>query len=172
MRLLRAKRKITHAGIPDQVPAVSALPERLDGVLAVVYLIFTSGYSRSASDLTEESIPPLARLLVDLIPDNDETRSLLRLMLLQHARRPRPHGQRRPGHPRRPGSVPVGLVHDRRSAQHHPTARPPPRPNLPGASPTWRRSTPPPAAPPTPTGRGSSDSTTNCCNCCRPRSSR
>jgi RNA polymerase sigma-70 factor (ECF subfamily) len=55
-------------------------------VLAVVYLIFTSGYSRSASDVTEEAIR-LGRLLVDLMPDNDETRSLLRLMLLQHARR-------------------------------------------------------------------------------------
>jgi RNA polymerase sigma-70 factor (ECF subfamily) len=85
-RLLRAKRKITHAGIPYHVPAASALPERLDGVLAVVYLIFTSGYSRSASDVTEEAIR-LGRLLVDLMPDNDETRSLLRLMLLQHARR-------------------------------------------------------------------------------------
>jgi RNA polymerase sigma-70 factor, ECF subfamily len=85
-RLLRAKRKITHAGIPYQVPAASALPERLDGVLAVVYLIFTYGYSRSASDVTEEAIR-LGRLLVDLMPDNDETRSLLRLMLLQHARR-------------------------------------------------------------------------------------
>jgi RNA polymerase sigma-70 factor, ECF subfamily len=57
-RLLRAKRKITHAGIP----------------------------SRSASDVTEEAIR-LGRLLVDLMPDNDETPSLLRLMLLQHARR-------------------------------------------------------------------------------------
>jgi RNA polymerase sigma-70 factor, ECF subfamily len=85
-RLLRAKRKITHAGIPYQVPAASALPERLDGVLAVVYLIFTSGYSRSASEVTEEAIR-LGRLLVDLMPDNDETRGLLRLMLLQHARR-------------------------------------------------------------------------------------
>jgi RNA polymerase sigma-70 factor, ECF subfamily len=85
-RLLRAKRKITHAGIPYRVPAASALPERLDGVLAVVYLIFTSGYSRSASDVTEEAIR-LGRLLVDLMPDNDETRGLLRLMLLQHARR-------------------------------------------------------------------------------------
>ena len=68
------------------MPAASALLERLDGVLAVVYLIFTSGYPRSASDVTAEAIR-LGRLLVDLMPDNDETRGLLRLMLLQHARR-------------------------------------------------------------------------------------
>jgi RNA polymerase sigma-70 factor, ECF subfamily len=167
-RLLRAKRKITHAGIPYHVPAASALPERLDGVLAVVYLIFTSGYSRSASDVTEEAIR-LGRLLVDLMPDNDETRGLLRLMLLQHARR---HARMvgGPGHPRRPGSVPVGLVHDRRSAHYHPAARPPPRP-LPGAS---RPGGGPRHRPQRRRHRlaKASDSTTNCCNCCRPRSSR
>ena len=85
-RLLRAKRKITHAGIPYQVPAADALPDRLDGVLATVYLIFTSGYARSAGDLAAEAIR-LGRLLVRLMPDSDETRALLALMLLQHARR-------------------------------------------------------------------------------------
>jgi RNA polymerase sigma-70 factor (ECF subfamily) len=85
-RLLRAKRKIAHARIPYRVPDATALPERLDGVLATVYLIFTSGYARSAADLAEEAIR-LGRLLVDLMPDTDETRALLALMLLQHARR-------------------------------------------------------------------------------------
>jgi RNA polymerase sigma-70 factor (ECF subfamily) len=85
-RLLRAKRRIAHAGIPYRVPDAAALPERLDGVLATVYLIFTSGYARSATDLAEEAIR-LGRLLTDLMPDSDETRALLALMLLQHARR-------------------------------------------------------------------------------------
>ncbi len=85
-RLLRAKRKIAHAAIPYQVPSAAALPERLDGVLATLYLIFTSGYTRSAADLAEEAIR-LNRLLVGLLPDSDETRALLALMLLQHARR-------------------------------------------------------------------------------------
>jgi RNA polymerase sigma-70 factor (ECF subfamily) len=84
-RLLRAKRKITHAGIPYQVPATEALPDRLDGVLATVYLIFTSGYARSTDDLAAEAIR-LGRLLVRLMPDFDETRGLLALMLLQYAR--------------------------------------------------------------------------------------
>jgi RNA polymerase sigma-70 factor (ECF subfamily) len=85
-RLLRAKRRIAHAGIPYRVPDAAALPERLDGVLATVYLIFTSGYARSAVDVADEAIR-LGRLLVDLMPDSAETRALLALMLLQHARR-------------------------------------------------------------------------------------
>jgi RNA polymerase sigma-70 factor (ECF subfamily) len=85
-RLLRAKNKIAHAGIPYQVPGASTLPERLDGVLATVYLIFTSGYARSAGDLAAEAIR-LGRLLMRLLPDSDEARALLALMLLQHARR-------------------------------------------------------------------------------------
>ena len=85
-RLLRAKRKIAHAQIPYRVPDAAALPERVDGVLATVYLIFTAGYAGSAADLAAEAIR-LGRLLVDLLPDSDETRGLLALMLLQHARR-------------------------------------------------------------------------------------
>jgi RNA polymerase sigma-70 factor, ECF subfamily len=85
-RLLRAKNKIAHAGIPYQVPGAAARPERLDGVLATLYLIFTSGYARSAGDLAEEAIR-LGRLLVRLLPESDESRALLALMLLQHARR-------------------------------------------------------------------------------------
>jgi RNA polymerase sigma-70 factor, ECF subfamily len=85
-RLLRAKRKIAHAGIPYRVPPASAMAGRLDGVLATVYLIFTSGYARSTGELAEEAIR-LGRLLLTLMPDSDETRALLALMLLQHARR-------------------------------------------------------------------------------------
>jgi RNA polymerase sigma-70 factor (ECF subfamily) len=85
-RLLRAKRKIAQAGIPYRVPSADVLPERLDGVLAVVYLSFTEGYAVADAALAEEAIL-LARLLTDLMPDSDETRSLLALMLLQHARR-------------------------------------------------------------------------------------
>ena len=84
-RLLRAKNKIAHAGIPYRVPT-DDLPERVDGVLAVVYLVFTEGYATGASSLADEAIR-LGRLLVRLLPDSDETRALLGLMLLQHSRR-------------------------------------------------------------------------------------
>jgi RNA polymerase sigma-70 factor (ECF subfamily) len=85
-RLLRAKNKIAHAGIPYRVPSDDILPERIDGVLAVVYLVFTEGYATAARSLADEAIR-LGRLLVTLMPDSDETRALLALMLLQHARR-------------------------------------------------------------------------------------
>jgi RNA polymerase sigma-70 factor (ECF subfamily) len=91
-RLTRAKRKIAEAGIPYRVPADADLPERLDGVLAVVYLVFTEGYAPGAgarlvrTELCEEAIR-LGRLLLELMPDEPEVRALLALMLLQHARR-------------------------------------------------------------------------------------
>jgi RNA polymerase sigma-70 factor (ECF subfamily) len=86
-RLLRAKRKIANAGIPYRVPPADVLPDRLDGVLAVVYLVFTAGYSAPADDeLAAEGIR-LGRLVVELMPDSDEARGLLSLMLIQHARR-------------------------------------------------------------------------------------
>jgi RNA polymerase sigma-70 factor (ECF subfamily) len=85
-RLLRAKRKISNAGISFRVPSASMLAERLDGVLAVIYLVFTSGYAESAAELADEAIR-LGRLLVELMPDSDEARGLLALMLLHHARR-------------------------------------------------------------------------------------
>ncbi|MCW2764169.1 MAG: polymerase subunit sigma-24 [Nocardioides sp.] len=85
-RLLRAKNKIANAGIPYRVPTPAMLPERLDGVLAVVYLAFTEGYA-ATDDATAEEAIRLGRLLVELVPDSDEARGLLALMLLQHSRR-------------------------------------------------------------------------------------
>jgi RNA polymerase sigma-70 factor (ECF subfamily) len=85
-RLLRAKTKIANAGIPYRVPPDDVLPERLDGVLAVLYVVFTEGYATAAHELAEEAIR-LGRLLMTLMPDAGEARALLSLMLLQHSRR-------------------------------------------------------------------------------------
>jgi RNA polymerase sigma-70 factor (ECF subfamily) len=91
-RLTRAKAKITAAAIPYRVPAADALPERLDGVLAVLYLMFNEGYVASSGvdllrvDLCEEAIR-LTRLLASLLPDAPEAQGLLALMLLHHSRR-------------------------------------------------------------------------------------
>ena len=85
-RLLRAKRKIAHAGIPYRVPAPEQLAERTGGVLAVLYLVFNEGYGRREGELAGEGLR-LSRLLVDLMPGEDETRGLLALVLFQQARR-------------------------------------------------------------------------------------
>jgi RNA polymerase sigma-70 factor (ECF subfamily) len=86
-RLLRAKRKIANAAIPYRVPSVEMLPERLDGVLAVVYLVFTEGWAAGADSALAEEAIRLGRLLVELLPESGEARDLLALMLLQHSRR-------------------------------------------------------------------------------------
>ncbi|TDU82221.1 RNA polymerase sigma-70 factor (ECF subfamily) [Kribbella voronezhensis] len=86
-RLTRAKQKIQYAGIPYRVPPAHLLPERTPAVLAVLYLLFNEGYSDVVrSNLSGEAIR-LARLLVQLMPDEPEACGLLALMLLHDARR-------------------------------------------------------------------------------------
>ncbi len=86
-RLVRAQKKIQNAGIPYRVPPIELLPERLAGVLAVLYLLFNEGYTTvSRVDLAEEAIR-LTRLLAQLMPAEPEIRGLLALELLQHSRR-------------------------------------------------------------------------------------
>jgi RNA polymerase sigma-70 factor, ECF subfamily len=90
-RIVRAKAKIRDAHIPYQVPSIAELPERLDAVLQVIYLVFNEGYSASSgalltrADLSNEAIR-LGRLLMELLPDAEVT-GLLALMLLQESRR-------------------------------------------------------------------------------------
>jgi len=97
-RIVRAKGKIRDARIPYQVPGREDLPDRLDAVLHVVYLVFNEGYSASSGDaivrhdLCDEAIR-LGRLLVDLLPE-PEAMGLLALMLLHDARR---HARTAPG---------------------------------------------------------------------------
>jgi RNA polymerase sigma-70 factor, ECF subfamily len=84
-RLTRAKHKIRDAGIPFAVPPDHLLPERLDAVLVVVYLIFNEGWGGGRIDLSAEAIR-LGHSLTELMPDEAEAHGLLALMLLGHAR--------------------------------------------------------------------------------------
>ncbi|SDN03155.1 RNA polymerase sigma factor [Allokutzneria albata] len=85
-RITRAKKKIREARIPFRVPGADELPERLPGVLQVVYSVFTEGYAAQRPDMAEEAIR-LARILRGLMPSEREVTGLLALLLLIHARR-------------------------------------------------------------------------------------
>jgi RNA polymerase sigma-70 factor, ECF subfamily len=91
-RIVRAKTKIRDAAIPYQVPSPAELPERLDAVLRVIYLVFNEGYAATSGqtvtrqDLSGEAIR-LARLVLELLPGEREPRGLLALMLLHESRR-------------------------------------------------------------------------------------
>lgn len=90
-RIVRGKAKIRDAGIPFVIPNSEDLPERLESVLAVIYLVFNEGYSASSgnamtrADLSSEAIR-LGRLLLELLPDPD-VKGLVALMVLQESRR-------------------------------------------------------------------------------------
>jgi len=90
-RLVRAKQKIAHARIPYRVPPASALPQRLPGVLAVLYLVFNEGYSASGGDdlirrdLCDRAVA-LTQVLAELLPSEPEVSGLLALMLFHRAR--------------------------------------------------------------------------------------
>jgi len=91
-RLVRAKRKIRSARIPYEIPPPEVLPDRIDAVMAVIYLVFNEGYAATygdtlvRADLCTEAIR-LGRIVCELIPDNTEARGLLALLLLQDSRR-------------------------------------------------------------------------------------
>ena len=85
-RITRGKQKIRTAGIPLRMPSPADLPERVPGVLSVLYLLFTEGYRSFRTEVAAEAIR-LVRLLRDLLPTDPHVRDLLALVLLQHSRR-------------------------------------------------------------------------------------
>jgi len=86
-RLVRARRKIAHAAIPYRVPPDDVLSERLEGVLAVLYVVFNTGYSGGSSSELADTAIMLSEAVVDLMPRESEARGLLALMLFQNSRR-------------------------------------------------------------------------------------
>jgi len=84
-RIVRGKQKIRDARIPYKVPAAAELPERLESVLKIIYLVYNAGYSELRSDFSEEAIR-LGRLVLQLLPD-PEVLGLVALMLFQESRR-------------------------------------------------------------------------------------
>lgn len=86
-RLTRARTRIAEAGIPYRVPSGSPLTERLPGVLAVLYLLFTRGYVADGEPAFADEAVRLARLLDRLMPGQSEVAALLALLLFQHSRR-------------------------------------------------------------------------------------
>lgn len=98
-RIVRAKGKIRDARIPYKVPDARELPNRVNSVLAVVYLVFNEGYTATSGDrLTRDELCAeairLGRLLVELVPDDPEVTGLLALMLLVESRRAARTGRR------------------------------------------------------------------------------
>lgn len=108
-RIVRAKRKIDEAGIPYRVPEGPLLGERLDGVLTVLSLVFTTGYTAAADTALATEAIRLTRALLSLMPDEPEVAGLLALMLFQHSR----HDARLDAE-----GVPVTLEHQDRSRWH------------------------------------------------------
>ncbi|MEU8373792.1 MULTISPECIES: sigma-70 family RNA polymerase sigma factor [unclassified Micromonospora] len=86
-RITRAKARIAAAGVPYRVPTGSALAERLPGVLAVLYLLFTRGYDADGEPAFADEAVRLARLLDELMPAEPEVAALCALLLFQHSRR-------------------------------------------------------------------------------------